>query len=101
METKISRQPFTQLALGFALVLALLAAIVGMAIYGLDHLTQGMERISTENNVHSSLAVEMLQASRERGVLLGKIVLEEDPFARDGMIQNFTELAPVWLPPGC
>ncbi|MBI5753314.1 MAG: PAS domain S-box protein [Hydrogenophilales bacterium] len=92
METKISRQPFTQLTLGFVLVLALLAAIVGMAIFGLDRLMQGMDRISTENNVHSHLAVEMLQASRERGVLLGKIVLEEDPFARDEIIQNFTGL---------
>ncbi|MBT9612281.1 MAG: PAS domain S-box protein [Burkholderiales bacterium] len=92
MKTTISRRQLQQLTLGFVFVLTLMAAIVGVAIFGLDLLSQDLKKIVVGHSVHNKLASEMRQLSRERATLLGRIVLENDPFARDDLTQQFTNL---------
>ena len=76
---------------GFLILVMLMMLIVGVGVFGLKRLSQDLDAIVSGTSQHSNLAKQMRLASRERAVLLGKIMLMEDAFARDDLIMVFTD----------
>jgi len=77
------------IAIGFALVLVLMAALTGL---GLSHMTTikvRMVNLVTESNVKIESVYQMRSVSRERFASLGQMVVLRDPFERDDEYMRF------------
>ncbi|MEK6663049.1 MAG: PAS domain S-box protein [Pseudomonadota bacterium] len=92
METNQNKFRLRALTLGFLAMLVLIVLVVGLGMFGLERLSLSLDRIVSGHSLHSKLAGEMRQATRDRAILLGRIALEEDPFARDELMLRFTDL---------
>ncbi len=92
METKQNKFRLRALTLGFLAMLVLLVLTVGMGLLGLERLSLSLDAVVSEHSVHNQLGRERRLGGRERANVLGMIVLEEDPFARDELAMRFTDL---------
>jgi methyl-accepting chemotaxis protein len=73
-----------RLVLGFALVLVLLTAIVGLALNSLRQVEQGMNHIVNDNNAKVAAANRMASEIRDIAAYVSNIVLLAD----DGAVQD-------------
>ena len=71
------------LKIGFATVLALLLALIGIGVYGMARIDRHLESIVSASVVKASLANTMQTALRERAISMHSISVLEDPFIRD------------------
>lgn len=79
--------------LGVGVMALLLAVIVVVSTLVMQRLKQAAEVTARERIEKVVLAQTMHQASRERTVLLQRIVLTDDPFERDALILEFQNRA--------
>jgi len=80
------------IAMGFGLVVLLMAAVIAFSLSRLSAISQALDEVAEEHNHHSALAFTMYNVSRERAFLLYNITLDTDPFSRDEKIQLFYSL---------
>ncbi len=74
---------------GFAVVLALMVALVAVGLTQMEAINDRLERIVDENNVKTELATVMRDSLRERAISMHNIVVLADPFAKDQEMMNF------------
>ncbi len=69
--------------LGFGIVVALMGWLTLSSLYRLDGIRGNIAQIVSQHNEHAGLLRRMLQTTRDRSLLLQKIISEADPFVRD------------------
>jgi|GEM_PF-1200717 len=89
-------QPLRGMLTGFILVIVLLMALAGVGLVYMRSMHDTITQIVEDNNQRARLATEMYIAARERAIQLYSILQEPDPFARDGMVPRFHELAGIF-----
>ena len=77
---------------GFIAVMALIAGISLLAVLALQQSKLALDKIAHNDQLAMELASRMLQAARERSIVLYRIVTAEDPFERDALMLRFDEL---------
>lgn len=77
---------------GFIAVMALIAGTSLFAVLALHQARTALDKIVYNEQSAMALQFRMLQASRERSVLLYHIAMTKDPFERDELIMRFGEL---------
>ncbi|MDP1681700.1 MAG: hypothetical protein Q8L39_07980, partial [Burkholderiales bacterium] len=92
METKQNKFQLRALTLGFLAMLVLIILVVGLGMFGLERLSLDLDKVVSGHSQHNKLGREMRLVVRDRATLLGRIVLEKDPFARDELMLHFTDL---------
>lgn len=76
---------------GFALVLALMAALTMVSLHQMESMQSHLRKIVDENNVKTELATAMRDALRDRAISMHSIVVLQDPFAKDAEMLRFYE----------
>lgn len=82
----------TGLKIGFATVLVLLFALIGIGIYGMDRIEDHLRSIVSTSIVKAELANTMQTALRERAIGMHSIAVLEDPFAKDAEYIHFNNI---------
>lgn len=77
------------IGLGFGSVVLLMVSIIAFSLFRLQDIDEHIQEMLTESNKHGPLAAAMFKFSRERSLLLQKIVSERDPFQQDEYILAF------------
>jgi diguanylate cyclase (GGDEF)-like protein/PAS domain S-box-containing protein len=85
------------LALAFALVWLLMAALVFVGLYALQANNRRMEKIVNEHNVKTALVLSLRGINRDRALTVHRMILARDPFDRDALMLNFRELASSYI----
>ncbi len=79
------------LAIGFALVLGLMAALALVGLRQMAAINERLEGIVEGNNAKTELATLMRDSLRERAISMHAIVVLKDPFERDAELTRFYE----------
>ncbi|MDD5241472.1 MAG: response regulator [Sulfuricella sp.] len=79
------------LGTGFALVLALMAALALVGLHQMSAINERLEGIVDGNNAKTELATIMRDSLRERAISMHAIVVLKDPFERDAELNRFYE----------
>jgi diguanylate cyclase (GGDEF)-like protein/PAS domain S-box-containing protein len=79
--------------MGFALLLALMLALLLTGLSRMYTMNQGLQAIVENHSLKMDLVWAMRHAARERAVLLHQILHATDPFARDELVQRFNLMA--------
>ncbi len=85
------------IAIGFAVVLALMALLAGLGLAHMTTLKQRMVKLSTESNVKIESVYQMRSVSRERFASLAQLVVLRDPFDRDEEYLRFMAQAEEFI----
>lgn len=83
------RSPGSGVALGFAVVLVLMLAIVAVALLRIGDINRRLDAIVNSNNVKIEAAHEMIRALNNRAISMHTIGTLQDPFERDDEYQQF------------
>lgn len=78
--------------LGFGIVVALMGWLTTSSLSRLNGIRANIEEIVVQHNEHAGHVRKMYQTTRDRSVLLQKIITEPDPFARDELAVRVDEL---------
>jgi methyl-accepting chemotaxis protein len=81
----------TRLALGFALVLVLLAAVTGLGIYRMGEIQDRLDRMVTVNNVATRLVVDMRANVSNRLTSLKTLTLMSDAEMMEPEVKKYAE----------
>jgi len=93
----LDRYPSRVIAVGFALVVLLMLALVVFSLSRLSAIRAALDDVAEKHNHHAALAYTMYNVSRERAFLLYSITSDPDPFSRDEKIQRFYGLGTAFL----
>jgi PAS domain-containing protein len=85
------------IAIGFALVLALMISLTAIGLTRMAAIHQRMEVIVNEQNVKTDLVALMRHAARERTIVLHRMAVMTDAFERDDELQKFSAMASEFL----
>jgi diguanylate cyclase (GGDEF)-like protein len=85
------------IAIGFALVLVLMAMLTGLGLSHMASIKARMVTLVTESNVKTESVYLMRSVSRERFASLGQIVVLHDPFERDDESMRFQAQAAEFI----
>lgn len=85
------------LVLGFASMLVLMGFISLVGSLGMQETQRRAESIVNERMAKMQLAISMRAAARERTVLMQRMLLLDDPFARDDIYMRFNGLRAIFL----
>lgn len=77
---------------GFGIVVALMGWLTASSLSRLNGIRTNIEEIVVQHNEHAGLVRKMYQTTRDRSLLLQKIITEPDPFARDELAVRVDEL---------
>ncbi|MFA7243211.1 MAG: diguanylate cyclase [Sulfuricellaceae bacterium] len=77
---------------GFGIVVALMGWLTTASLSRLNGIRANIEDIVVQHNEHAGHVRKMYQTTRDRSVLLQKIITEPDPFARDELAVRVDEL---------
>ncbi|MEW6119524.1 MAG: ATP-binding protein [Pseudomonadota bacterium] len=77
--------------LGFAAVLLLMLAVIGLGVTQMASLNDELEQVVTVNNVKTRLASRMRDTLRDRAVLMHNIVVSIDPWEKDSLFLEFLD----------
>ena len=91
--TNLIRNTKYLLALGFTLVLLLMAALVAIGLIHAKTLNQRMGVIVNQYSVKTDVVAAMRNVARERSLLLHRMALTTDPFERDEEYLKFRQAA--------
>jgi len=80
------------LTLGVIVVASMMVAVIAFGVTRQAAISQELNLVVHEYNVHGRLANEMYRLARERTLLLQKIIVEEDLFVQDEDVQHYVEL---------
>lgn len=78
--------------LGFGVVVALMGWLTVSSLVRLNGIRANIADIVTQHNEHAGLVRNMLKTTRDRAVILQKIISESDPFVRDELAVRVDEL---------
>lgn len=78
--------------LGFGVVVALMGWLTVSSLDRLNGIRANIADIVTQHSEHAGLVRNMYQTTRDRAVLLQKIISESDPFVRDELAVQVDEL---------
>jgi diguanylate cyclase (GGDEF)-like protein/PAS domain S-box-containing protein len=78
--------------LGFGVVVALMGWLTLSSLSRLDAIRTDIAQIVTQHNEHAGLLRKMYQTTRDRSLLLQKIISESDAFERDELAVRVDEL---------
>jgi diguanylate cyclase (GGDEF)-like protein/PAS domain S-box-containing protein len=81
----------------FALVWLLMAGLGLVGLYALEDNNQRMEQIVREHNRKFALVTILHSVTRERALIVHKMILSPDPFVRDQLMLRFRELASLYI----
>jgi len=95
-EGKGVRNPGRLIAAGFALVIALMVGLAYFHRAGVAEGRQILDRLIAVEDVAIEQLAVMLNASRERALVLHDISITSDPFGREEKLQKFYDLAVVF-----
>lgn len=77
------------IGLGFGIVVLLMISLIALSLSSLQDIEVHIREMVAENNDQGTLTAAMYKASRERSLLLQKIVSETDPFKQDEYALEF------------
>jgi methyl-accepting chemotaxis protein len=86
----------TRLALGFALVLVLLAAVTGLGIYRMGEIQDRLDRMVSVNNVATRLVVDMRANVSSRLTSLKTLTLMPDADSMAPEVENYNKSTAVY-----
>lgn len=86
---KPARMPTWVIGLGFGIVVLLMVSLIALSLSSLQDIEVHIREMVAENNDQGTLTAAMYKASRERSLLLQKIVSETDPFKQDEYALEF------------
>lgn len=78
--------------LGFGIVVALMGWLTVSSLIRLNGIRANIADIVTQHNEHGGMLRKMYQTTRDRSLLLQKIISESDPFVRDELAVQVDEL---------
>jgi len=78
--------------LGFGIVVALMGWLTVSSLLRLNDIRANIADIVTQHNEHAGLLRQMYQTTRDRSLILQKIISEADPFTRDELSVRVDEL---------
>ncbi len=78
--------------LGFGIVVALMGWLTVSSLIRLNGIRANIADIVTQHNEHAGMLRKMYQTTRDRSLLLQKIISESDPFVRDELAVQVDEL---------
>jgi len=78
--------------LGFGVVVALMGWLTLSSLSRLNGIRGNIEEIVTQHNEHAGILRQMYQTTRDRSLLLQKIISEPDPFSRDELAVRVDQL---------
>jgi len=81
----------------FALVWLLMAGLGLVGLYALEDNNRRMEQIVREHNRKFALVTSLYGITRERALVVHKMILSSDPFVRDQLMLRFRELATEYI----
>lgn len=87
------KRPYKTIATGFTLVVLIMVLLAVFSIARLQDINGKLAVVVNKHNVATELAYEMHIAARERVLLLQAILLTEDPFDQDALVQRFHRAA--------
>jgi len=85
------------IAIGFALVLALMISLTAIGLTRMAALHHHMEMIVNDQNVKTDLVALMRHAARERTINLHRMAVMTDAFEQDDELQKFRAMASEFL----
>lgn len=83
--------------IGFGLVLMLLVAVTGIGLTRMHLINQRMEAIVREHNVKTALVTNLRTVARERILLVHNMLLMQDAFEIDEVVQHFRQLGAEFI----
>ena len=89
----VQKQSRTIIALGFALVLALLLGVAAIGLREMKLINRRLQRIIQQNGIRTELIFAMHYAARERALLLFSMAMTQDPFSREDQFTRFNQMA--------
>lgn len=92
MPTIPSRTPMLSVAIGFALIVGLLGAVLYNDFSHLAEMERDMRRVGVEVQRKSRLAQQLRNTIRDRMVTVSTMLMDEDPFGRDELMLRFHAL---------
>lgn len=78
---------------GFAAMMGLIAGICLFSAFALHQASTALNNVVYKDQVAVEMLFRMLQAARERSILLFRIVNTDDPFEQDAQLMRIRELA--------
>lgn len=86
-----------KIAAGFAVLLLLAAALIGVGFSRLSAIAENLRVIVDQHNAKIDLVITMRNAARERVVLLNAMANTADAFERDDLYMRFNEAATEFI----
>ncbi len=84
-------------ASGFAVVIILLVALIGVAALQMGRLNEDLRHIAQERNLKTDLIFSLRNIARERTLSMFALSAMDEPFAVDEEFMRFTQLAPDFI----
>jgi diguanylate cyclase (GGDEF)-like protein/PAS domain S-box-containing protein len=81
----------------FGIMLALMVSLVAVGLSSLNAINQSLRKVVMEHDVKMNLVWDMRHSARERAIILHRLVMSDDPFVQDELIQQFHATAGVFI----
>ncbi len=81
----------------FTIMLVLMVALVAVGLSSLYVINQSLRKVVMEHDVKMNLVWDMRHSARERAIILHRLVLSQDPFEQDELVQQFHSIAEIFI----
>ena len=81
----------------FAFMLVLMVALLGVSLVRLHNINDDLNTIAYQHDIKLDQILTMRDAARERAMLLHRLVVENDPFEKDSLVQKISEMAGMFI----
>lgn len=78
-------------------MLVLMLALFAVSLNSLYVINQSLHRVVLEHDVKMDLVWNMRHSARERAMILHRLVMSEDPFEQDELVQQFHNMAATFI----
>lgn len=81
----------------FTIMLVLMVAVIAVGLSRLYLIEQSLRKVIMEHDVKMDLVWDMRHSARERAMILHRLVLTQDPFEQDELVQLFHSTAQIFI----